>query len=108
MATTTSYGTWCNRIESLSLSVENTVADYLGDFVDDYDFDGVVAEYRGAINDALPDSVILSGNEFIGPYYDADQDFDGYPTDEGGFLDLKAIVDGIDLDEIAARHDTTS
>lgn len=103
---TTSYGTW-NRIESLSLSVEQSVADYLGDFVDDFDFDGVVADYRAAINRALPDSVTLAGDEFIGPHLDADQDFGGYPTDEKGYLDLKAIVDGIDLDEIANRHDTT-
>ncbi|WP_018223843.1 hypothetical protein [Salinispora pacifica] len=103
---TTVYGTW-NRIESLSLSVEQSVADYLGDFVDDYDFAAVVGDYRAAINGALPDSVVLSGDEFIGPYDAADRDFDGWPVDEDGRLDLKAIVDGVDLDEIANRHDKT-
>lgn len=111
MPTTTSYGNW-TKIEWTSVSVEDTVASALGDFVDDYDLDGLVSEYRNAINDALPDGVSLCGNEFIGPAYGKDCDFDGYPLTKGGELDLKAIVESVDdaennygsFWEMAARH----
>lgn len=105
MTTTTRYGTWCNRVEPSASEIKDTVVPYLGDFVDDYDVLGIVDEYRDAINAALPPDVYLSGSEFVGP---ADvRTFDGYPTNEDGYLDIKAIVDEIDLDEILSRHDRT-
>lgn len=107
MATTTSYGTWNNQIEPYALTVEQTIADSLGDFIDDYDVDAITREYRDAINDALPASVSLCGDEFIGPYYEADTAFESHPHNEDGELDLKAIVDGVDFWAIAAKHDTS-
>jgi hypothetical protein len=110
MPTTTSYGNWVN-IEKHSVSVEDTVASALGDYVDDYDLEALVRDYREAINEALPSGVALCGNEFIGPAYEADCDFGGYELCEDGSLDLKAIVDGVDGEnsenfwEMAARHD---
>jgi hypothetical protein len=51
MPTTTSYGNWVN-IEKHSVSVEDTVASALGDYVDDYDLEALVRDYREAINEA--------------------------------------------------------
>lgn len=103
--TTTTYGTWCNRVDPDSLTVEQTVTEAFGsEGYDGFDIDAIVREYRSAINDALPDSVTLSGDEFIGPYNDEDCHFDGYPTTETGALDIKEIVDGVDLWKIINRH----
>lgn len=109
MTTTTNYGTWNNRVAPYSLTVENYVTDAFGSYgTDDFDFDAIVAEYRTAIDTALPDGVSLCGDEFIGPAYDADCDFTGYPTNEDGGLDIKAIVEDIDLWAIIERHDRTA
>jgi hypothetical protein len=106
MTTTTSYGTWNNRVEPYAANFATSIYEALGDYADGFDLDAVEAEYKAAINDALPASVNLCGDEFIGPAYAADCDFTGYPTDEDGRLDIKAIVDSIDFWEIASRHDT--
>ena len=105
MTTTTSYGTWTNRADNLSLSVDQTVYEALGDYAGDYDTAGLTDAYRNAINEALPRSVTLSGDEFYGPYYPADQNFDGYPLDGDGRLDIKAIIDGIDFWALAEKYD---
>lgn len=116
MTTTTSYGTWNNHGDSTALTVEDTVTGFIsgGDsewrerIQEDGSFDDMVAGYREAINDALPAGVSLNGNEFYGPYYDADQDFDGYPTNESGGLDIAAIIAEIDLGAIVDEHDPDS
>lgn len=115
MTTTTSYGTWCNQVDQYSTSVEHTVGEAFGSFgADDYDFDGIVRAYRDAINSALPDSVTLAGDEFIGPAYAEDQDWTGYPTVQGpdgledeyeGSLDIAAIVEDVDLNAVMKRHE---
>lgn len=105
MTTNTSYGTWCNTIDRYSTSLESTVAGCFGSEGDDgFDTEAIVSEYREAVNAALPASVTLSGDEFHGPYYAEDQDFDGYATDRDGNLDIKAIVDSVDLNAIVERH----
>lgn len=108
MTTTTYYGTWNDRVEPHSANFSTSVYTALGDFADDYDIDAIEADYRAAINDALPDGVSLCGDEFIGPAHDADCDFDGYPTDEYGRLDIKAIVESVDFWAIVAKHDTSA
>lgn len=107
MTVTTSYGTWVNHGGGTAMTVEDTVAVALGDHANDYDLDAVIADYRDAINDALPAGVTLNGNDFYGPY-PADQDFDGYPTTEDGALDIAAIVAGVDFWAIVAKHDTAT
>lgn len=105
MTTTTNYGTWCNQVDQYNTSPEASLADFFGsEGADGFDFDAIVADYRQAINEALPDSVVLAGDQFYAPYYEADRDFDGYPLDEDGGLDIKAIVDDIDLNAIVERH----
>ncbi|MFD9965038.1 hypothetical protein [Amycolatopsis sp. NPDC058986] len=104
MPTTTSYGTWAN-VSQYSLDLETSVSEAFGaDGPEGFDVDAIVSDYRDAINAALPDGVALAGNEFYGPAYDKDCHFDGYPLNEDGGLDLKAIVDEIDLFAIIERH----
>lgn len=113
MTTTTEYGTWNNRVERTAHTVEDTVASYISggdsEWVERCEETGaledMVADYRAAINAALPDGVSLNGNDFYGPYYDDDQNFDGYPTDEDGRLDIAEIVSEIDLGAIVEKHD---
>lgn len=99
MITTTSYGTWNNQVEPCSLSLDSTVESAIGN---DYEADVVEAvarAYRAAINEALPPSVSLCGDEFYGPAYLSDCDFAGYPVVDGDpeDLDIKAIVDSVDF-----------
>lgn len=111
--TTTSYGTWCNRVSPYSTSPDADVLDYINGGDNDWqtllDASGALrqiqAEYREAINAALPDSVSLCGDEFIGPAYPDDDEFAGYPVDDDGVLDFKAMVEGIDLAPIVDRND---
>jgi hypothetical protein len=107
MPTTTTYGTWNTKGDSMTLTVEQSIADYLGEFAKDFDVEAIVEDYREAIDEALPPSVSLCGNEFIGPYYATDCDFGDAPTTEFGDLDLKAIVAEIDLWAIIAKHDSS-
>lgn len=103
--TTTELGTWGNSVDRLSVSLENSVADAFGsEGPAGFDVDEIAAAWRAAINEALPDSVSLCGDTFYGPAYAADRNFDGYPLDEFGDLDIAAIVAGIDFWEIVGRH----
>jgi len=104
---TTSYGTWCTRVDPYSLSVEQSVVEALGDFADEYDVEAIADDYRQAINQALPPGVSLVGNEFIGPAQPSPDQFDGYPHDEYS-VDIRAIVDSVDFWAIAARHEITN
>ncbi|GAB2695754.1 Aca2/YdiL-like domain-containing protein [Kitasatospora kifunensis] len=106
MPTTTPYGSWCNQVDHFSVSVAQSIVEAFGsEGPDGYDIDAIETEYRQAIDAALPPYVSLCGEDFIGPYYEADQDFDGYPQDEDGGLDIKAIVDAIDLWAIIEKHE---
>lgn len=100
MTTTTSYGTWSNRVDEYSLTVEYSVEEAFGsEGPAGYDFAAIVRDYRAAINDALPEGVSLCGNEFIGPFYDP-----ATTPGSDGDLDLKEIVDDIDLAAIMEAH----
>jgi hypothetical protein len=106
MTTTTDYGTWLNYTGGLT--VEQTVADFLGDYSDDFDVDAIVREYRDTVDRALPAGVNLCGNEFIGPYYEKDQDFGDAPLNDLGGLDIAAIVAAVDLEAICCNHDVSA
>lgn len=94
MAITTSYGTWLNAVGD-SLTVEEHVVTCLGDLAGRFDVPAVAAEFRKAVNDALPEGVSLLGDEFIGPFHGADH------TD----LDLADVIAGIDIWKIIEAHD---
>ncbi len=105
MTTTTSYGTWVNHIDCYCPTVEQHVALALEGHAADFDIDGLVREYRAAINDALPPSVTLNGDTFYGPYHEADRDFSGYPLTDEGNLDIKTIVESVDFWSLAEKYD---
>lgn len=113
MTTTTEYGTWNNYGDRDNVTVEATIADVVNGADSDWReameaagmFKRIAADYREAINDALPDGVSLARNDFYGPYYEADMDFDGYLLNEDGELDIPAIIADIDLQEIIERYD---
>lgn len=113
MTTTTSYGTWTTRVAPYSTGPDADVVDYLNggeaDWRERVERSGALAEmqraYREAINAALPASVSLCGDEFIGPAYPEEGEFDGYPVDEDGNLDLGPIVEEIDLGPIVDFYD---
>lgn len=101
--TNTSYGTWSNHTNGDELSPEYSLIDYLGSQdPDDYDMDSIHMAYHQAINAALPPSVSLAVEEFIGPAEPEPGEFDGYPADRAGGLDIAAIIEGIDFDRAAA------
>ncbi|MFJ4988693.1 hypothetical protein ACIP9H_33450 [Streptomyces sp. NPDC088732] len=113
MTATRPYGTWCSLVNSHASSPDSEVDDVLGTgtpewrqrVIDTGALDQMRAEYRQAINDALPGDVSLCGNEFIGPAEPEPGEFDDYPRDEDGRLDFAALLDDIDVDAIVDRHD---
>lgn len=88
MSATTSYGSW-NTVDRSNLTVEGSVASYLGEFVDAYDVNKIVDMYREAINYCLPEGVSLLGDEFYGPY---PRDFD---------LDLAEMTNQVNIEPLA-------
>lgn len=106
MVTTTDYGTWCNHGDRYNLTVEATVCDAINGGDNEWQervqstgaFDRIVSDYRDAIDAALPEGVTLAGDQFYGPYYEADWTWDGE-------LDIAGLIEAIDLYEIVARHD---
>ncbi|MFF0597903.1 hypothetical protein [Streptomyces antibioticus] len=111
--TTTSYGTWCNQVNTYSTSPDVDVVDFIGGADSDWlerveksgALDKMKACYRSAIEDALPPSVSLCGDEFIGPWQPEDDEWEGYPTTEDGGLDIAACLEDIDLTPIVDYHD---
>lgn len=105
MTTNTSYGSWGSRVRHMLSTVEACVEQALSEWsMADEAAAAITADYRAAINAALPDGVQLCGEEFYGPA--GDINLDGYPVTEDGALDLDAIVQGIDFWAIVAKHDT--
>lgn len=90
---TTEYGTWANATGAAT--VEDYVATALGEHGDDFDADAIAADFRDAVDEALPDGVTLAGNLFLGPH--------DTPAEERP--DLREAVESVDFWEIVARHD---
>lgn len=102
---TTSYGTWNNHGDTWTVSLGDTVGNYLGEFAADYDVPAIIQAYKAAINEALPEGFTLAGGEFYGPHPRIS--VDGYPVNPDGILDIAVIVAGVDLGAIVDQHDTT-
>lgn len=106
MTTTTDYGTWTNHGDQYSASVEASLADAINggdaEWLERVETSGAFEEmaddYRKAINAALPEGVALCGDNFIGPYHEADYTWEGE-------LNISEIIEGIDLAAIIERHD---
>ncbi|MET8696852.1 hypothetical protein ABZV65_30430 [Streptomyces bauhiniae] len=111
--TNTSYGTWCNQVDTYSTSPDNDVLAVINGGSSDWrellESSGALAQikrdYRAAIDAVLPADISLCGDEFIGPWQPGAGEFDGYPVNEHGALDFAAMVEDIDLEAIIARHD---
>ncbi|MEW1565757.1 hypothetical protein AB0454_22560 [Streptomyces sp. NPDC093509] len=111
--TTTSYGTWCNLVNQYSTSPDSDVLDYINGGDNDWQqlleasgaLDAIKSDYRAAIQAALPAGVSLCGDEFIGPAHPDDDEWDGYPVDDLGSVDIAACVEDIDLQEIVERNE---
>ncbi|MFE4863215.1 hypothetical protein, partial [Streptomyces sp. NPDC056670] len=109
MATTTSYGTWNNHGDECNTTMRASILDAINGASSEWQermeasgaLDRIEADYDAAINEALPDGVSLNaGSYFLGPAYEAD-----YSWGDGDAPDIKAIIRGIDLQEIIKRHD---
>lgn len=108
MYVTTSYGTWVNHGDSTNVSVEATIMDNINGGGSDWQermetsgaLDRIASDYRAAIDDALPEGISISGNEFIG-LHQTDPDY----TDEIGDFNIREAIQGIDLFEIIQKHD---
>lgn len=89
------YGSWGGFTHEAR--VEDGIAAFLNEFADDYDVPGLVAAYRDAINEALPEGVSLHGDEFYGPY--------PKPADMDELI--REAITSVDLTPIAERFDKT-
>jgi hypothetical protein len=108
MQITTGYGSWNNHGDRDNVTIEASIADAVNGAPRDWHermeesgaFDRIAADYRSAIDDALPEGIALSGNEFIGMHHTDP----GY-TDAVGDFDIAAAIKAINLQAIIERHD---
>lgn len=113
MTTTTSYGTWNNHGDQCNVTVGASIADAISGGDADWRermgssgaLDRIEADYRAAIDEALPDGVQLCGEEFYGPY-DTDQAIEqqmaAFEDDEDP---IRSVIEGVDLQAIIEAHD---
>lgn len=104
---TTSYGTWgtYTGVSSISETVNDFISrggdEWIGQLVQTGAWDGIVDDFRAAINAKLPGGVTLHGDYFCGPY----------PLNEGvrpAELNesIRAVIDAVDLGAIVAKYDS--
>lgn len=106
---TTRIGTWSSSVNLHSSTPEydiNSLLEGTANYpllVASGALDALQAAYRAAIDDTLPPSVSLCGDEFIADV-DAD-DWGDYPRTESGTLDIAACVESVDLGALAEEFD---
>lgn len=96
--TNRSYGTWHTNTNGMLSTLEATVEQALDNWPD-IDQQQVCDAYRAAINEALPEGLMLCGDEFYGPADEPDE-WDTHLRDKNGRLDIAAIIDGVGFWEI--------
>ena len=89
------YGLWSDFAPGRD--PESYVEDARGVNPASCDLYALAAEFRRAVNAALPDGVTLAGNMFLGPYEAAECRWDSP-------LDITAIISSIDLEPIIKAH----
>lgn len=110
---TTSYGTWGSKVDTYSSGPDADVTEYISSGGSDWytrlkesgAIERIKAEYREAIEKAIPPDISLCGDRFIGPAYPEEGEFNGYPTNGFGALNFKAMIADIDLGAIIDRND---
>ena len=86
--------------DQYALTVRDTLTPYACDYVTDYDWDAIEADYRSAVDALLPNGYIIAG-ECV--YIET-----GIPEmDEDTQTAFQASVSQIDLDAILKAHETT-
>ena len=91
------YGPWSDFASGRT--PESYVEDALGGHPADYDLYAASTAFRRAVCEALPDGITLAGHHFFGPYDEQDCRWDSP-------LDIRAIIDSIDLEPIIKAHQT--
>lgn len=89
--TTTKYATWANVFHSLS--PREDINNFAADFAADFDLDAIEDAYRDEIDQILPGTMQLVGEELIADVADED-----IPEDWTG--DLKEQAEMIDMGQI--------
>jgi hypothetical protein len=89
------YGPWSDFASGRT--PESYVEDALGRDPAECDLYAASAAFRRAVCEALPDGVTLAGHHFYGPYHEQDCQWDSP-------LDIRAIIDSIDLEPIIKAH----
>lgn len=102
---TTEYGSWDSTVDPQALNAQGSAVEMLAGYASDYNTAELGRAYVDAINAALPVRVSLAGEQFYGPWIVKDGEWDGYPTTEGGRLDIKAIVEGVDFWRLARSYE---
>ena len=97
MTTTTDYDSWNIHHGGSTVTVEDSVAEFLTAFVADYELAELVAAYRALIDAALPPEISLHGNEFYG----------AYPVTPGAGELIEAAIESVELGALAALFDRT-
>jgi len=89
------YGPWSDFGDGRT--PESYVEDALGGHPAGCDLYAASAAFRRAVCEVLPDRVTLAGHHFFGPYDEQDCEWDSP-------LDIRAIIDSIDLEPIIKAH----
>ena len=93
--TTTSYGFW--QVDGTASPRDYIVAS-LGEWGRNYDVDAITEALRDLLREELPEGIVLTGNEFLGPH----------PMPEGYSVNdrVKQLLDNYEpFWDFVARHD---
>jgi hypothetical protein len=94
MTTTTQlhgFGTY-----TMKASVRDSVLDFVNEFADDFDLDGLTAAYRDAINAELDSTgIVLRGDDFYAKY----------PAPDDATELIKEAIEAADLGALAEQYD---
>ena len=85
------YGPWSDFASGHT--PESYVEDSLGSDLAGHDLCAASSAFRRAVCEALPNGVTLAGHHFFGPYDEKDCEWDSP-------LDIRAIIDSIDLEPV--------
>jgi hypothetical protein len=83
---------------TMSASLRDTVVDFCGEYVADFDLDGLTDAFRDAINAELNGTtIVMAGDDFYADY--------PAPDDSTGLI--KQAIENVDLGGIAEKFDKT-
>lgn len=95
----THYGSWDKYRADSDRTVEQTVREFVGGDVANYDVDALTEAYRAMINLELPTEIALDSDQFYGP--------EPIPADAGRTA-IEAAIEAVDLDDLVTLYDRAS